>query len=188
MIITQENSQEYGVLETARSMCVAARTAPKTKGKDYIVTLILTGEDKDRLAAKTEEVGWRDYGEDAVYWFVPDADAIRRGDAVVLIGAKRSFRGVPSCGFCGFADCKACAAAGGKCAYSFVDLGVAVSAAALAASDARVDNRILWSAGKAATEMGYLEGEIDWLAIPLSVSGKNVFFDRRRSKRSPQAK
>lgn len=90
MIITQENSQEYGVLETARSMCVAARTAPKTKGKDYIVTLILTGEDKDRLAAKTEEVGWRDYGEDAVYWFVPDADAIRRGDAVVLIGAKRS--------------------------------------------------------------------------------------------------
>lgn len=180
MIITQENSQEYGVLETARSMCVAARTAPKTKGKDYIVTLILTGEDKDRLAAKTEEVGWRDYGEDAVYWFVPDADAIRRGDAVVLIGAKRSF--------CGFADCKACAATGGKCAYSFVDLGVAVSAAALAASDARVDNRILWSAGKAATEMGYLEGEIDWLAIPLSVSGKNVFFDRRRSKRSPQAK
>ena len=42
-----------------------------------------------------------------------------------------------------------------------------------------IDNRIMWSVGKAAAEMEELESGIRWLGIPLSISGKNIFFDRR---------
>lgn len=40
-----------------------------------------------------------------------------------------------------------------------------------------VDTRIMFSAGKAATEMGYAENVL-WLGIPISISGKSIFFDR----------
>lgn len=40
-----------------------------------------------------------------------------------------------------------------------------------------VDNRIMFSVGKAAAEMGYAENVL-WLGIPISISGKSIFFDR----------
>ena len=44
-----------------------------------------------------------------------------------------------------------------------------------------MDSRILFSAGKAAEEMGYVEEDVIWQGIPISISGKNVFFDRKAS-------
>lgn len=38
--------EEQAILETAAKMCAAARTAPKAKGLDRIVTLVLTGAEK----------------------------------------------------------------------------------------------------------------------------------------------
>jgi len=47
------------------------------------------------------------------------------------------------------------------------------------AMDHRIDNRVMYSAGKAAIEGGFLSEEvIVAYGIPLSVSGKNPFFDR----------
>jgi len=65
-----------------------------------------------------------------------------------------------------------------------IDMGIALGSACAVAADARVDNRIMFSAGKAAMEMGYADGDVLWNGIPLSVSGKSPFFDRRVSMKT----
>ena len=63
MIYNEKQMEEKAVLETAAKMCAAARTSPKTKGVDNIVTVVLTGKEKDELADKMEEVYLREFGE-----------------------------------------------------------------------------------------------------------------------------
>jgi uncharacterized ferredoxin-like protein len=49
------------------------------------------------------------------------------------------------------------------------------------ATDNRVDNRILFTVGLIAVELGLLGGDVKIAyGIPLSVSGKNPFFDRAK--------
>ena len=57
MIYTGDEMEKKAVLETASRMCAAARTAPKTRHIDGIHTLVVTGEEKDALADKMEEIG-----------------------------------------------------------------------------------------------------------------------------------
>jgi uncharacterized ferredoxin-like protein len=70
--------------------------------------------------------------------------------------------------------------AGGVCAFNSGDLGIAIGSAVSRAADLRIDNRVLYSAGKAAVELELL-GEDIVLAygLPLSITGKNPFFDRK---------
>jgi len=70
-------------------------------------------------------------------------------------------------------------AAGGTCSFNVGDLGIALGSAVALAADLRIDNRIMYTAGKAALELGLL-GEAVELAygIPLAARGKNPFFDR----------
>lgn len=84
---SKELEQQFA-LQTAAAMCTAARTAPKGHGKDTIHTLVLTGEDKERLAEKMEEVGKRMMGEKWPTWYGRDANNVRAANAVVLIGAE----------------------------------------------------------------------------------------------------
>lgn len=177
MRYSSDELEEKAVLQTAAKICAAARTAPKAHGRDTLHTLVLTGEEKERLAQKMEEVGTREMGDKMPGWYGRDAANVRRAQAVVLIGAERLHRGVPHCGFCGFGDCAACRTAGGNCAFAYVDLGIAVSSAVTAAAMDMVDNRIMYSIGKAAGEMADMPDAL-WLGVPLSVSGKNIFFDR----------
>ena len=177
MLYKSDCMEEKAVLQTAAKMCAAARTAPKAYGKDTVHTLVLTGEEKEQLAKKMEEVGTKEMGNKMNQWHGRDAANLRAAQAVVLIGTERKQRGVPHCGYCGFHDCAACKNSGGNCAYVYVDLGIAVSSAVSVAAMDMIDNRIMYSIGKAAAEMDYAEG-ILWLGIPLSVSGKNIFFDR----------
>lgn len=178
MIYQSKQMEEQAALQTAARMCAAARTAPKAHGKDTIRTLVLTGDEKAALADKMDAVGLRDFGDSAGNWFGRDANNVRRAQAVVLVGAQRAYRGVRNCSFCGFTDCAACRAAGGDCALAQVDLGIAVSSAAAAAAAECVDCRIMFSIGKTAMELPYAEEPMLWLGIPLSISGKNIFFDR----------
>ena len=60
-----------------------------------------------------------------------------------------------------------------------IDMGIAMGSAVAIAADERIDNRIMFSIGKVAEEMGYAEGDIIWNGIPLSISGKSIFFDRK---------
>ena len=54
-------------------------------------------------------------------------------------------------------------------------MGSAVSMAA----DKRVDNRVMFSAGAAALELGWLGQAGIAMGIPLSARGKSIYFDRR---------
>jgi len=51
-IIESESAEEEALLEAAKLMLIAARTAPKTGGIDDISTLIVHGEEKDAIATK----------------------------------------------------------------------------------------------------------------------------------------
>ena len=177
MLYESDHLEETAVLNTAAKMCAAARTAPKAHGKDTLHTLVLTGDEKELLAQKMEEVGTREMGTGMNTWHGRDAANVRMAQAVVLIGTEQKYRGVPHCGFCGFKNCEGCKKAGGTCAFVYTDLGIAVSSAATTAAMDMTDNRIMYSVGKAAAEMGYAENVL-WLGIPISVSGKNIFFDR----------
>ena len=165
------------VLQTAVRMCAAARTAPKAHGKDTLHTLVLTGEEKELLAQKMEEVGLREMGDEMPTWYGRDANNVRAAQAVVLIGTDKKQRGVPHSGLCGFGDCGGCKKAGGNCAFAYVDLGIAVSSAVTTSALDKVDSRIMYSIGKTAEEMGYVE-DVVWLGVPISVSGKSIFHDR----------
>ncbi len=79
-------------IQTAARMCAAARTAPKAHGKDTLHTYVLTGEDKEALARKMEEVGLREMDGEMPIWYGRDAANVRRSNAVVLIGADKKQR------------------------------------------------------------------------------------------------
>jgi uncharacterized ferredoxin-like protein len=166
---------EESVLRTAQSMCVAAKTAPKGKGVDHLETVVLSGDELTPLIEHMQKIG----DENGVAFFVRDAKNVRNSVAVVLIGTALSQRGVPLCGFCGFEDCAASLAGGGICTFDVTDLGIAVGSAVSIAADARVDNRVMFSIGKAAMALKYFKTDVRIAyGIPLSVKGKSPYFDR----------
>ena len=179
MMYNSKQMEESALLATAAAMCAAARTAPKGKGIDTIETLVLTGTEKDALADKMDEIARREFGGDPNCCYFRDASHLRTAQAVVLIGVRPTHRKIPFCSFCGFENCDACKVAGGSCFFAGIDMGIAIGSACAVAADARVDNRIMFSIGKAAAEMGYVEGDVLWNGIPLSISGKSPFFDRK---------
>ena len=68
---------------------------------------------------------------------------------------------------------------GPVCSVRAIDLGIAVGAAAAAAKDLCVDNRVMYTVGQAALEMGIMGEDVKIIyAIPLSATSKNRFFDR----------
>jgi len=174
-MFSSKEAEELAVLTVAQLMCAAARTAPKARGMDDIETRIIR-EEKERLANKMEEIG-REYD---VHFFIRDANNIRQSLLVVLIGTRITPHNLSPCGFCGFANCQEMQEKGGICAFSVSDLGTAVGSAVSIASLHHIDNRIMFSAGYAALKLGLLPPDVRIaFGIPLSCTGKNIFFDRR---------
>ena len=58
-----------------------------------------------------------------------------------------------------------------------MDLGIALGVAAKIASELNIDNRMMRSIGAAAIRLRLLNSDIV-IGIPLSVTGKNPYFDR----------
>lgn len=177
MIYTSDKMEEAAVLDAAQLMCAAARTAPKTRGIDNVKTLVLTGDDLLTLADKMEEIDLRVNGGERTF-LSRDAGNLRRSKAVVLVGIEKRTYGL-NCGYCGFNSCDACAEAGGTCFFCGTDLGIAVSSAVSTAASLHIDCRVMFSIGRCAGELHYADGDIIWLGIPLSTSGKNPYFDRK---------
>ncbi len=177
MIYRSDDIEMEAVLATARRMCAAARTAPKAKGIDRIETMILTGADKDKVADELERLS----GPFQYKFFLRDAGNVRAAQALVLIGTREGTRGLNAgCRHCHFEDCADCADKGGVCVYDPMDLGIAIGSAVAAAADERVDNRVLFSAGRAAMSLGLMGEDVHMvMALPLSVKGMNPFFDRK---------
>ena len=84
MLYDEKTCEQAAVLETANRMCAAARTAPKARGIDYIQTMVVTGEEKDALAAEMDRLG----EELSAPSFIRDAKNVRDSQAVVLIGTR----------------------------------------------------------------------------------------------------
>jgi uncharacterized ferredoxin-like protein len=186
-LVSSKEGEKQGILHAAELMMVSSRTAPKSGGVDDVETLLLTGDEKDKVAGEMEEIA----DERRLDGFKRDADNVRRSEAVLLIGVngRKSF-GL-SCGACGHSTCQEFDAAaritgldfeGPTCLFKSIDLGIALSSAARMASDLNVDNRILYRAGTAAKRLGYLERSSVVMGIPISASGKSIYFDRKPVK------
>lgn len=175
MLIMNQQAEVESLQRAAQSLCVAARTAPKGKGKDLLVTAVVTGEEKERIQKQMVRIGERD----GVTFFLRDAANLDQAPVLVLLGTRKEPLRLPACGYCGFADCNAMLAAGGTCTFNSGDLGIAVGSAVALAADLRIDNRIMYTAGKAAIELGLLGADVRIAyGIPLAAMGKNPFFDR----------
>lgn len=176
MIFFDREMETEQILDAASLICMAARTAPKGRGLDLLRTAVVSGEDKLRIADKMREIARRD----DVPFFIRDAENVDQAKVLILVGTKTKPLGLPNCGFCGFLNCEALQSAGGVCSFNSGDLGIALGSAVSRAADLRIDNRILYSAGKAAVELGLLGAEVRIaFGLPLSVTGKNPFFDRK---------
>ena len=57
MIEKGRDAEKEVIKRVAGFMCASARTAPKAKGMDNIVTAIISDEDKKRLADEMERIG-----------------------------------------------------------------------------------------------------------------------------------
>jgi len=177
MLITTKQAEQDAIIGVAKEMCAAIRTAPKTKGQDFIDCCVVTGKELALLAFHMDELST----EYSMGFLARDAGNMRMSTAVVLIGVQNVRRGLGViCGFCGFKDCDECQSAGATCSFSPIDLGIAIGSAASVAADHRVDSRVMFSAGRAAMDLGFLSAECTQIiAIPLSVSGKSPYFDRK---------
>jgi len=177
-MITKSNDAELAAaINGANAICAAIRTAPKACGIDHLDTLVVAGEDKDKITAEMRKLG-NAIGERGKF-FIRDADNVDHAQAVVLVGAKYETRRLGKmCGLCGFADCVACEKAGATCVFTAMDLGIALGSAVSLAADLRLDNRLMFTIGKAAAALGLLGEYKMIIGIPLSVSGKSPFFDR----------
>ena len=168
--------EEEGLLAVARQICVAARTAPKGKGIDNLVSCVLTGQEKDRLADPMQKI----CDEKGIASSGRDAGNVKAPQVIVILGTRIQQLEVPNCGFCGFKDCDENRANNGICAFNTGDLGIAVGSAVSMATDNRVDTRIMFTAGRAALDLEILGEHVKIaLGIPLSVSGKSPFSDRK---------
>jgi uncharacterized ferredoxin-like protein len=165
------------LIDAAKEMALAARTAPKGRGRDQLHIVILTDKEKDALADQMKQIG----EEEDIDFFVRDAQNLKNAPVILLLGTECSPLEVPHCGFCGFANCQENRESeSAPCSFSTGDLGIAVGSAAAYAARRHIDNRIMFTAGKAAIEMGCFPKAVKVAyGIPLSATGKNPFFDRK---------
>ena len=136
------------LMETvAGMMALAARTAPKAVGADFIEIKILTEPEIELLSGEMlkygRENGKRNYDR--------DGDNVRRSSAVLLLALADSEPLWQDCGACGFASCREMKEklsegnefAGPVCSWRILDLGIALGSAGKTASPFNADNRIL---------------------------------------------
>lgn len=167
-----------GVRFTADLMALAARTAPKSAGQDFIVTEVLTGESVERLGRGMVEYGVRTDKQN----FDRDGDNVLHSQAVVLIGLKDADTLGLNCGACGEETCIQPNAFDGEfkgpnCSLRLLDMGIAIGSAVKMAGLMNVDNRVMYRAGVVAREMGLIDADFV-MGVPISATGKNIYFDR----------
>ncbi|MCG6551991.1 MAG: DUF2148 domain-containing protein [Candidatus Magnetominusculus sp. LBB02] len=168
-------------------MAAAARTAPKAGGKDFMEIVVITkDEDLKRIAGTMKEYAPKSTNE--AFW-LRDASNIEHSEALVLIGLAKAVTAGYDCGGCGYATCaefnkarelkaKDMGYTGPHCIMRMMDIGVALSSAAKTASLLSVDNRVQQRVGAAAKAIGLIQAEVA-MGIPISITGKSIYFDRQ---------
>lgn len=178
----------------AEFMEVSARTAPKAGGIDKIETRVLTGDELENLGDEMIKYG-EESGKDK---FDRDAENVRNSQAVLLVSLKNPGLCLLDCGACGYFNCKDFEIRSSKgtvdfdpeadeeeepefegpnCAWRLIDLGIALGSAAKTAGIFNADNRIMYRVGVVAKRIDLIEGNVV-VGVPVSASGKNIYFDR----------
>lgn len=171
-----DEMEKNAAMQTARAMVASARTAPKTRGIDNIeVIAIDDAASKTKLMQKMKEISKSENRPS----FERDANSIGSSPVIVVIGVKSNPAGL-NCAFCNYPTCEELRKKDGICAFNSVDLGIATDSAASAAALRHIDNRVMYSIGRAAIDLKLFSPDVKQaLGIPLSVTGKNPFFDRK---------
>ena len=180
-------SEKDAVATVANLMALAARTAPKGKGVDTIFVKVLTKKEIRDVATRLKALG----EERNLQFFLRDAKNIAASDGCIIIGGEGSLAAGVNCGACGFSTCaeftrnfrkqktKLTDFTGPNCAIRMADLGIALGSAVKTAQIHNVDNRVMYTGGVAAVDLGIPgDGCTIAFAIPLSATGKNIYFDR----------
>jgi uncharacterized ferredoxin-like protein len=173
------------LLEVARMMELAARTAPKSKGQDFIEVKIITGDTIKKLADDMVAFGKDRKKEN----FDRDAKNIAGSPVVVLMGIAKSTTLGLDCSACGYVNCNELTKAastnadfnGPLCTFRHLDFGIAMGSAVKTAQMMNVDNRIMYRIGVVARNSGLVNWDVV-MGIPLSATGKNIYFDRGTNK------
>jgi uncharacterized ferredoxin-like protein len=182
MRIETSEEETKAVLDVARLMLLAARTAPKGGGLDDIETLILTGKEKEAVAKEM-----RILEKSAGKKWERDAINVEQATALVLIGLKGPKTLGTQCGACGYENCGSMLEAGRieglffagpTCVIKAIDLGIAIGSAVKTAQIHNVDNRIFFRAGVGAYRLKMMSDCTIIIGIPLAATGKSPFYDR----------
>lgn len=181
--------EENALLLVAKLMAASARTAPKGRGVDRIITAIITGNEKESIAEEMEKK--MEQKKNPLPGFKRDAENLRRSPVVLLIGVKGTVPKKPedplNCGACGYANCaefietkkkKGEDFTGPICIFEAMDLGIALGSAVKLASELNIDNRLMYTIGAGAKALELLDADVV-IGIPLSASGKSIYFDRK---------
>ena len=160
-------------------MCIAARTAPKSAGQDFVVTAVVEGQTCRELGEAMIRYGQ----ESGKPNFDRDGKNMLASPIAVLIGIKDARPLGINCGACGSAECikpnqLEAEFKGPQCAFRLLDMGIALGSAVKTAGMLNVDNRIMYRVGFIARKMGLIDADYV-MGIPLSVTGKSIYFDRK---------
>jgi uncharacterized ferredoxin-like protein len=194
--VNQQEIFQDALRHVAELCAVAAMTAPKSGGqlflkgaKPFIETVIV--EDKDTLIQLAEWMQARGTRLKAPIW-LRDAETARKVDLVLFVGLAKWYPPVYDCGACGYATCAEFLRArehqkpagiedwefpGPVCQLRAIDLGIAVGSAAKIASINNIDTRCQTRIAAAARHLGLIKADLA-VALSMSVSHKNIFFDR----------
>lgn len=163
-------------------MALSARTAPKAVGQDFIEVRVLSESERVALGNDMLQVG----KERGIQGFERDGQNVLDSDAVVLIGLLPHKGAGLDCGACGLSGCGEFNASshegdfrGPNCYLRALDHGIAIGSAVRTASDHNVDNRVMYRIGVSALRLGLSKANVVH-GIPLSATGKNIFFDRQK--------
>ncbi|MDD5066767.1 MAG: DUF2148 domain-containing protein [bacterium] len=171
MIYREEQLLDESMKAAVALLAGAIKTAPKSRGLNALQTRVVTEEDKEKIAAAMLR-----FERPA---FQRDAQNIRDAGALVLVGMKTIYAGL-ECGLCKKKGCGENREQDGLCVFNLIDLGIALGSAVSRASDLKVDNRLMYTAGYAARDLGIFDREYNIIiGIPLKYSPKNIFFDRK---------
>ena len=174
---TSTELEQQAAVQVASLMAAAARTAPKTRGVDNIRVMAIDDDaTRQRVVDKMREIAKRN----ELPFFERDANGVANSPALLVFGVASNPVGL-NCGYCGKPTCESLEGNHGVCAFNSIDLGIAVSSAASMANQFHVDNRVMYSVGRACLELGLFDSGVKQaLGIPLSITGKNPFFDRKQ--------
>ncbi len=181
--------EKSAVTMAAALMAASARTSPKGRAVDSTTSLVLMDDDLEKLALAME----RKAAEKPDYLssvYRRDANNVRNSGCVLLLGVTGEPKKIEQpldCGACGFASCEHLSKArkkaktkdfvGPVCIFQAMDLGIALCSSAKLAAELGIDNRMMYTVGAAAQSLRLLDSDII-IGIPLSVTGKNPYFDR----------